>query len=189
MATTSGANCTNWGDITRRDSRRVDPTGALLTGGTMTQRGYLRLEAQVLGRIKGASTAPGHEDTIPVLSFEHQLTTPIDPSTLLPTGKAVHDLMTITKGIDSSSTQLLKVFDEELKITRWEMALVRPDSPGRLEHHFTIELQDAWLTSLRSSQEEGQSAPLERVSFAALTIIWKDHSAGTEWHSKGILRA
>ena len=68
---------------------------------------YLYVEGTNQGKIEGSCRVTGHEWMIIVQGLDHTVSIPKNPQTGLPSGKRVHEAMTMTKEIDKSSPKLL----------------------------------------------------------------------------------
>src|SRR5438093_8359888 len=75
------------------------PAGAAING-------YLSLTGQKQKEIKGGVTQKGREGKIAVIAVSHEIVSPRDPQSGLPTGQRVHKPLVITKELDKSSTLL-----------------------------------------------------------------------------------
>ena len=69
----------------------------------MALNAYLTLKGQKQGDIKGSTTQKGREGTIMVIAQSHEIVSPRDAASGLPTGKRQHKPMVITKEVDKSS--------------------------------------------------------------------------------------
>ena len=68
----------------------------------MALNAYLKLKGQKQGEIKGSVTQKGREDKIMVIAVSHEIISPRDPASGLPTGKRMHKPFVITKELDKS---------------------------------------------------------------------------------------
>ena len=69
----------------------------------MALNAYLKLKGQKSGEVKGSVTQKGRENSIMVIAVEHEIISPRDAASGLPTGKRHHKPLTITKEVDKSS--------------------------------------------------------------------------------------
>ncbi|HZF48038.1 MAG TPA: type VI secretion system tube protein Hcp, partial [Polyangiaceae bacterium] len=56
----------------------------------MALNAYLKLKGQTQGEIKGSVTQKGREGKIMVIAVSHEIMSPRDPASGLPTGKRMH---------------------------------------------------------------------------------------------------
>src|SRR5437764_13583259 len=76
----------------------------------MSLNAYLSATGQKQGQIKGSVTQKGREGFIAVYAVNHEIISPRDAASGLPTGKRQHKPFVIRKEIDKSSPLLFKVF-------------------------------------------------------------------------------
>ena len=65
----------------------------------MVLNAYLKLKGQKQGTIKGSVTQKGREGKIAVIAVTHEIISPRDAASGLPTGKRMHKPFVITKVI------------------------------------------------------------------------------------------
>jgi type VI secretion system secreted protein Hcp len=75
----------------------------------MALNAYLTIKGAVQGQIKGSVTQKGREGQIAVYAYHHEVISPRDSASGLPTGKRQHKPLSITKEIDKSTPLLLRV--------------------------------------------------------------------------------
>ena len=78
----------------------------------MALNAYLSLKGESHGHINGSVTQAGREDLIEVIAVNHEVLTPRDAASGLPTGKRQHKPITITKDVDKSSPLLYRALAE-----------------------------------------------------------------------------
>ena len=66
----------------------------------MSSIAYLSLKGQKTGVVKGSVKTRGHIGTILVTAASHEIVSPRDPQSGLPTGSRQHKPFIITKGTD-----------------------------------------------------------------------------------------
>jgi type VI secretion system secreted protein Hcp len=167
------------------------PTPAYLsivgeTQGAMTSGAFT-------GESVGNIYQEGHEDEILVQAFSHECSVPTDVQSGQPTGQRVHKPMTITKIFDKSSPLLYVALSTGERLSACRLKWYRTSAAGVQEHYFTIALEDAVVTNIRSympnCQDPSQAhfTHLEDVSFTYRKIIWTHEVAGTsgedDWRS------
>ena len=152
----------------------------------MPMPAHMELEGENQGKIEGSSTQQGREKTILIEAMNHRVRIPRDLQTGLPTGKRVHEALTVTKVYDKSSPKLYQALctGEHLKdvVIKW----YRIDPTGQEEHYFTHTLTDAiiveikpWMPNCLDSATESFSH-MEDVSFTYRKIRWTWEADGIE---------
>lgn len=140
---------------------------------------FLKLQGQTQGIIKGSVTLPGKEDSISVISISHELVSPRDPATGLPTGKRQHKPLAIVKLIDRSTPLLYRALVTNEKITTLNLAFYVTPPGGQEVKQFTIDLVGAYISSINQVKQNSNSTPelmkfaeYEEISFTYGTIKW-----------------
>lgn len=84
---------------------------------------YLKLKGQKAGDIKGSVTQKGREGAIKVIAASHEIVSPRDPASGLPTGKRQHKPFVFILEIDKSTPQLMNAIatNEKLPSATFEM--------------------------------------------------------------------
>lgn len=123
------------------------------------------------GDINGGSTLRGHEGWIGVLALSHEIVSPRDPASGLPTGKRQHKPFVITKEIDKATPLLFKALTDNENVTTVLLEFFKTDpTTGKEVTYYTIELRNA---SIAGIQTQGPAAEVrEQVSFVYQKIIW-----------------
>lgn len=149
----------------------------------MALNAYLKLKGAKQGDIKGSVTQKGREGMIAVHSFHHEIISPRDAASGLPTGKRQHRPITIIKEIDKSTPLLHEALTNNENITSWELKCYNPKtSPaggaGQETNHFTIKLTNASISDIADIMEnnldpEDAKLPLmQQISFTYQKIEW-----------------
>lgn len=150
----------------------------------MALNAYMKLTGETQGEIKGSVTQAGREDSIQVIGFEHEVTSPRDAASGLPTGKRQHGPLTITKEIDKSTPLLMNVMVNNENITSWELRFWQPSKTGKEVQFYTVELINASISNIRAEMlnnkypENMQHKEREHVSFCYQKIIWTFEDGG-----------
>lgn len=150
----------------------------------MALNAYMRLTGQVQGEIKGSVTQAGREDSIMVIGYNHEIVSPRDASSGLPTGKRQHQPLSITKEIDKSSPLLMNALINNEKITEMTLRFWQPSKTGQEVQYFTIQLQDAAIVDINQEMlnnkypENMQHKEREHISFVYQTITWTYEDGG-----------
>lgn len=144
----------------------------------MALNAYLRLKGTTQGDIKGSVTQRGREDTIMVIAYSHEVVSPRDSASGLPTGKRQHKPLVITKEIDKSTPLLFNALVTNEQITDWKLEFWQPSASGKEQQHYKIELVNASIAGIRSEMlnnkypENMQHKEREHVEFCYQKIIW-----------------
>ena len=157
----------------------------------MALNAYLKLKGQKQGEIKGSVTQKGREASIQILAVSHEIISPRDPASGLPTGKRMHKPLVITKELDKSSPLLYQALTNNENIPEFEMkfyaAQVKASAGiGQEVNHYTIKLTNANIASinfkmLNNRNPELMKYPeLEEVAFTYQKIEWL-------WNDGGIM--
>ena len=96
----------------------------------MALNSYLSVKGETQGDINGSCTQAGREDKIEIFGWSHEVVSPRDAASGLPTGKRQHKPLTVTKAIDKSTPLLMNVLTNNENITSWALTCYRPSSSG-----------------------------------------------------------
>jgi type VI secretion system secreted protein Hcp len=91
----------------------------------MALNAYLKLKGQTQGDIKGSVTQKGREDSIMVIAYSHEVVSPRDAASGLPTGKRQHKPLVITKELDKSTPLLYQCLVTNENIPTWKLEFGR----------------------------------------------------------------
>lgn len=143
------------------------------------------------GEIKGGSTSAGTEDNMEVFGFSHEVVSPRDAASGLPTGKRQHKPISIIKSIDKATPLLATVLYNNENLTEVEIKFYRTDRTGKSVNHYTITLQNASIASISSSDPLSPDAPpREEISFTyeKITQTWNDGgiTAEDDWETPAV---
>src|SRR5258706_6184020 len=150
----------------------------------MALNAYLRLKGQKQGDIKGSVTQKGREGKIAVIAVSHEIISPRDAASGLPTGKRMHKPFVITKELDQSSPLLYNVLVNNENITDWELQFWRAAATGMEEQHYTVRLTNANIASIdfrmlnNKNPDLSRYAEYEEIAFTYQKISWTCVNAG-----------
>ena len=149
----------------------------------MALQAYLKLTGQKQGELKGSITQKGRENKIGVIAVSHDIVSPRDAASGLPTGKRMHKPLIITKELDKSTPLLLgalctneNIKDFELQF--WTPQLKAATGTGAEVQHFTIKLTNANIASIAFRMANNKHPDLmrlaeyEEVAFTYEKIEW-----------------
>jgi type VI secretion system secreted protein Hcp len=149
----------------------------------MALNAYLKLKGRKSGEIKGSVTQKGREGKIMVIAVSHDLVSPRDAASGLPTSRRMHKPFVITKELDKSSPLLYKVFADNENLLEWELQFWTPQmraatGVGSETQHYTIRLTNASIASIDFRMANNKHPDLmklseyEEVAFTYEKIEW-----------------
>lgn len=145
---------------------------------------YLKLKGQKSGEIKGSSTRRGRVGSIAVIACDHQVISPRDIQSGLPTGQRQHRPLVITKEVDAASPLLWNVLCTNENISSFELRFWEAGPTGTENQYFTIVLTNANIASIHFSMPDNthkdSSALREReeIAFTYQKIEWRYEKGG-----------
>ncbi len=149
----------------------------------MALNAYMTIKGQKQGNINGSVTQKGRENSILVHSYSHEIVSPRDPASGLPTGKRMHKPFVIVKEIDKSSPLLWMALVNNENLTTCQVQFFAPGiavgaMAGLERQIYTITLTNASIADIRESMPSNVDPsqvrlPLqEEVSFTYQKIQW-----------------
>lgn len=150
----------------------------------MALNAYLKLKAEKQGEIKGSVTQKGREGKIMVIAVSHEIVSPRDAASGLPTGKRMHKPLVITKELDKSSPLLYNVLTNNENIPEFEIQFWQPSTTGAEKQHYTIKLTNANIASINfrmlnnKNPELMRYAEYEEIAFTYQKIEWTWNDGG-----------
>jgi len=148
---------------------------------------HMELTGKTQGNIsEGCCDMQGRENTILCQALNHEVYIPRDPQTGLPTGKRVHNPLTITKVFDKATPKLFQALTTGERMSNVTLKYYRINPSGNEEHYFTIKLEDAIIVSVKPwvpnalDQARERFTHMEDVSFTYSKIIWTWEIDGVE---------
>jgi len=149
----------------------------------MALNAYLKLKGQKLGEIKGSVTQKGREGKIAVIAVSHEIISPRDSASGLPTGKRMHKPFVITKELDKSTPLLFNLLVHNENIPEWELEFWAPQikataGTGVEVQHYTVKLTNANVASIAFRMANNKHPDLmkfaeyEEVAFTYQKIEW-----------------
>ena len=82
----------------------------------MALNAYLTLTGETQGKVVGSCTQAGREEAMEIYGFNHEVLSPRDAASGLPTGKRQHKPVVITKAVDKIQG-IWNDFHAETKVT------------------------------------------------------------------------
>ena len=164
----------------------------------MALNAYLKLKGQKSGEIKGSVTQKGRENKIMVIAVSHEIISPRDAASGLPTGKRMHKPFVITKELDKSSPILYQVLCTNENVSEWELEFWTPQikagtGVGSEVQHYSVKLTNANIASIAFRMANNKHPDLmkfaeyEEVAFTYQKIEWTWNdggiTAGDDWET------
>ena len=159
----------------------------------MALNAYLAVSGQRQGDIKGSVTQAGRAGKIMVVAVSHEVVSPRDPASGLPTGKRMHKPFVITKELDKSSPILFNVLVTNENLTKWELQFYKPSPTGVEQQHYTVKLTNANIAAIHFRMLNNKNPELTRYSeyeevaftYQKIELTWNDGgiTAEDDWES------
>ena len=149
----------------------------------MAATAYLSITGQKQGHIQGSVTLKGKEGQIAVYAVNHEILSPRDPASGLPTGRRMHKPLIITKELDKSTPLLYNSLTTnenlpEVILRFWAPSMHAGSGSGMEIQNFTIKLTNASISSIELDMENNKLTELiklpvlQRISFTYQKIEW-----------------
>ena len=154
----------------------------------MALSAYLEAVGQKQGAIKGSVTQKGRENKIMVIAVSHEVVSPRDQASGLPTGKRMHKPFVITKELDKSTPLLYNILVNNENISKWELQFWRPSATGAEQQHYTVKLTNANIASIHFKMANNKHPDLmkfaeyEEIAFTYQKIEWTWVDGGITAH-------
>jgi type VI secretion system secreted protein Hcp len=145
---------------------------------------HMTLKGQTSGEIKGSCTQKGRDGSILLFAFDHDILSPRDIASGLPTGKRQHKPVLVTKEIDKSSPLLYTVLCNNENLTEVVFKFWKPSASGKEVQYYTIKLTNANIAARKTYfpnmliAENTKLPHLEEVAFTYQKIEWTWEDGG-----------
>jgi type VI secretion system secreted protein Hcp len=139
---------------------------------------YMTLTGQKSGNVKGSVTQKGREGSIAVIALNHDVVSPRDPASGLPTGKRMHKPLTVTMELDQSTPILYNMLTTNENIPTLEVKFWRAGATGIEAQYFTVRLTNANISDIHLVEPNTKNPDTMRyesyveVSFTYQKIQW-----------------
>jgi len=155
----------------------------------MALNAYLNLTGQKQGDVKGSVIQKGREGKMMIIAVSHEIVSPRDAASGLPTGKRMHKPFTITKELDKASPILYSILCNNENITKWELQFWTPQiqaktGTGSEVQHYTVKLENANIASISFRMANNKHPDLmkfaeyEEIAFTYEKITWTWNDGG-----------
>jgi type VI secretion system secreted protein Hcp len=149
----------------------------------MAMNAYLHLKGNKSGEIKGSCTQKGREGQIVVIESHHEVVSPRDAASGLPSGRRQHKPFVITKEVDKATPLLYQALVNNELISEFELHFWRPgikaaSGAGAEVQYYTVKLVNARIVDIAFTQPNTRdvnlqkTAELETVAFTYQHIEW-----------------
>jgi len=165
----------------------------------MAMMAYMYAKGQKSGEIKGSITQKGREGSIGVIAASHEIVSPRDPQSGLPTGQRMHKPFVITKELDKASPILLHVLCSnenlsEVTIKFWTPQLKAASGAGSEVQHYTVKLTNANIANISFHQANIRNPELVKfaeyeeiaMTYQKIEWTWTDGgiTASDDWEAR-----
>ena len=139
---------------------------------------YMTVKGLKQGQMNGGVILKGREGSIAVFAVAHEIVSPRDAASGLPTGKRQHKPLTITKEIDKASPLLFKSLVTNETLTEVVLKFYAPNAAGIEVNNYIIKLTNATIVSIDTDMQDNKIEPgsklpvLEEASFVYQKIEW-----------------
>ena len=167
----------------------------------MAMMAYMYAKGQKSGQIKGSITQKGREDAIGVIAMSHEIVSPRDPQSGLPTGQRMHKPFVITKELDKSSPILYNALCTNENLTEvvikfWTPQIKAATGVGGEVQHYTVKLTNANIASISFRQANIRHTDLvkfteyEEIAYTYQKIEWTCNDGAStpddDWEARKI---
>ena len=159
----------------------------------MALNAYLSLKGQTSGAVDGSVTQKGREKKIMVVEFDHEIVSPRDAASGLPTGKRQHKPIRIQCEIDKATPIMYNMLTNNENITEWKLEFWKPSQTGAENQYYTIDLVNANLARIHAHTANNKIPELMRLpdmvtyefTYQKITWTWNDGgiTAEDDWES------
>ena len=165
----------------------------------MALKAYMQVKGQHQGVIKGSVTQKGREDSIAVFACHHEIISPRDAASGLPSGKRQHKPFTITKGPDKATPLLYKALCTneiltEVIVKFWRLKPKGGPGAGTEVQYYTVALTNASIASITATMPNTNDTTQQKVdmseevgfTYQKIEWTWNDGgiTAGDDWEAR-----
>lgn len=149
----------------------------------MANLAFMWAKGQKMGAINGSVTQKGRENSVAVSAYTHDITSPRDPQSGLPTGQRQHKPFVITKELDKSTPLFYQALCTNENLTSVTLKFWTPQLKGASGisssvQHYTITMTNASIAQIQSAMTEDshvestKGEETEKISFTYQKIEW-----------------
>ena len=117
---------------------------------TAAQIGYLDLQLQIAGKVKGDSTTAslGRKGLIEVWAFLHEVTAPRDPATGHATGRRIEKPIRWTTPVGTASAPLFHGLVGNETVVKASFRFFKHDRAGKEQEYFRVIVEDGTISDM-----------------------------------------
>ncbi|HEY4930932.1 MAG TPA: Hcp family type VI secretion system effector [Terriglobales bacterium] len=149
----------------------------------MALMAYMTVKGQKQGILKGSVTQKGREGSIQVIAYHHNIVSPRDPQSGLPTGQRLHKPFTVLKVTDKATPPLYTALCTnenltEVTINFWKPQIKAGTGTGSEVQYYTVKLTNANIASIAAMMPNVEDPAQqkfdmqEEVAFTYQKIEW-----------------
>jgi len=150
---------------------------------------YLRIKGQKTGDIKGSVTKKGRENSIAIVSLNHEVVSPRDAASGLATGRRQHKPLVLTMELGKSTPALQQAFLDNEVLTSVELNVVSADGKGAETVTYTVKLTNASIAGIRLLPGPNDQVVQEvSLTYQKIEWIWRDGNitATDDWEKHNV---
>jgi len=129
------------------------------------------------------TTSSGEEHRMEIYGFSHEILSPRDAASGLPTGKRQHKPFRVIKPVDKSTPLIFNLLTNNENITSWELKCWRLGRAGKRPHLYkTVTLTNPVVVGVVSEspyETVANGIEVEKVDIVFETIRWTFPDSGT----------
>jgi len=158
------------------------PSMALAQASSSNSTVFMNIQGTGGDVIQGEVTQAGREGWHRLQAYTHEIVSPRDAASGLPTGKRQHKPFRIVKLINRGSPLLLDAMTKNETLPSIQVSIWTPTLVGAEQKVFTYTLTDATVASIRpwmpnkSDPATSGYPPAEEISFTYKKIEWTFHN-------------
>ena len=173
-------------------------TSLLVVQAFASNTAYVHIKGQKQGEIKGGNSQKGRENTLSCIAVDHDIASPRDARSGLPSGQRMHRPIKLTFTVDRAMPQLYTALTtnenlSDVTIDFWGTNMRAASGAGMETNTLTIKLTNASISDIHFNMPNSRDADTDKlpmtieVSFTYQKIEWisKDGNvvASDDWRS------
>ncbi len=151
----------------------------------MPSSSYIKFTGQRSGTISGPSTNKSHAHEWPLTSFTHEVSSPRDPQSGLPTGRRQHHAVVVTLPLATNIPILWSVLVNNENLSNVVLSFISNGPDGQIEDVYKITLTNANISDI--IEVASGSTPAFQISMTYQRIEWETTggvSVFDDWESR-----
>lgn len=146
---------------------------------------YLTVKGQKQGPIKGSVVRKGREGTIAVIAVHHEVVSPRDAASGLPTGKRMHKPFVITKQLDGATPLLYRAMFADELLPEVELTVFAAADKAAKTPLYTVKLTNASISEIRLVTADGVDATEVSFTYQKIALTWIEGgiTADDDWEA------